>query len=232
MATGLLADLEHSISSARLLRYQDSSGNDLETAVNYFWNIALAESLYCSLNAVEIALRNALHTTLKDHFGVPNWYDRQGLLEREQQQSINVVKHRISKYGDSVTPDRVVSELTFGFWVVILSRNYDTRLWQGQQAAPLKRAFLRIPRRMRQRQTIHQQYNQVRELRNRVFHYEPLFDDHRLVERHREVKRGLFWLNPRMVDVLERQDRFPYVYHSGRQAVRDTLTDLINLHEA
>lgn len=96
-------------------RYQSPTGDDLETAVNYFWNVALAESLFCAFNAVEIALRNGLHSSLTQHFGTPAWYDRTGLLDREQQDSIAFVKQRIQSYGDPVTPDRIVSELMFGF---------------------------------------------------------------------------------------------------------------------
>lgn len=219
----LLRELAPSVSSARLLRYQSAIGDDFETAVNYFWNMALAESLFFSLNLVEIALRNALHNTLTQHFGVPTWYDRQGILESNQHKDVDSVKRRIVRHGDPATPDRVVSELTFGFWVTLLSRNYDARLWQGQRAAPLKRLFLGIPRNMRQRQTIHQQYNEIRELRNRVFHCEPIFDDLYLPQRHGEIKRGLYWLNPRMVDVLEWYDRFPGIYRDGRAAISETL---------
>jgi hypothetical protein len=218
-----LSKLEPSITTMRLQRYRSSTGDDLETVVNYLWNIALAESLFFSLNMVEIALRNALHETLRQHFGVPAWYDRQGLLEDDQRKGIKSVKKRIKDYGDQVTADRVVSELTFGFWVTILSRNYDARLWQGQNAAPLKRMFLQIPKNKRQRQTIHQQYNAIRVLRNRVFHYEPIFDDQNLRQRHGEIKRGLHWLNPSMVDALELYDRFPNVYGTGRALIEDKL---------
>ncbi len=218
-----LIELEPSISLARLKRYQSPTGDDLETAVNYLWNVALAESLFCSLNAVEIALRNALHGTLTNHFGVPAWYERPGLLEIKQARDITAVKKRIREYGDPITPDRAVSELTFGFWVVILSRPYDARLWQGQNAAPLKNAFMRIPRQERQRQTIHQQYTSIRELRNRVFHYEPVFNDQHLAQRYGQIKHGLRWLNPRMVDCLEWYDRFPDVYHNGRTRVESKL---------
>jgi hypothetical protein len=223
VANRFLAELEISLSEARLQRYRPASGEELETIINYLWNVALAESLFCSLNAVEISLRNGLHTTLAQHFGTPAWYDRRGLLEAAQSANVAQVKQRIQAYGDAVTPDRVVSELTFGFWVVILSRNYDARLWRGQNAAPLKNAFLRIPRKYRQRQRIHQQYNEIRELRNRVFHYEPIFDDPRLQFRHEEIKRGLQWLNPRMVEVLEWYDRFPVVYEQGRTEIEDRL---------
>jgi hypothetical protein len=223
VAAQFLAALQPSISTARLQRYQPPTGTDFETAVNYIWNVELAEALYCALNAVEVALRNALHHTLTQHFGVPTWYDQRGLLEPNQVVAVRAAKTRIVSYGNPVTPDRVVSELTFGFWVVILSRPYGARLWQGQDAAPLKNAFMRIPKNKRQRQIIHQQYNEIRELRNRVFHHEPLFDDRFLGQRHREIYRGLRWLNPRMVDCVELYDRFPDVFNHGRARIETTL---------
>jgi hypothetical protein len=229
VANQFITDLLPSISLSRLQRYQSPTGDDLETAVNYFWNVALAESLFCSLNAVEIALRNGLHNSLTHHIGTPAWYDLNGILDPAQQNSIEFVKQRIQSYGDPVTPDRIVSKLMFGFWVVILSRNYDARLWRGGNSAALKNAFQRIPKRNRRRQIIHQQYNEIRELRNRVFHYEPIFDDQHLPNRYGEVKRGLYWLNPRMVDVLEWYDRFPDVYANGRTMIEARLKTELGL---
>jgi len=229
MADQFLAQLQPSISPARLARYQSPTGDDLETTVNYLWNVALAESLFCSLNAVEVALRNGLHSSLTQHFGTSAWYDLTGLLDPPQQQNIAQVKKRIAAYGDLATPDRIVSELMFGFWVVILSRPYDGRLWRSNNSAALKGAFLRIPKGKSQRQSIHHQYNEIRELRNRVFHYEPIFDDGHLMQRYGEVKRGLHWLNPRMVDVLEWYDRFPDVHARGRSAIEAKLRSGLGL---
>ena len=223
MDAQLLASIEPSLSTARLHRYQSPTGVPLETAVNYLWNIELCEAFYYSLHAVEIALRNGLHRSLTQHFGIPQWYDGQGILEPDQKRTVQLVKDRIQRRGDSVTPDRVVSELTFGFWVVLLSRPYDARLWTANSAGNLKHVFMRIPKRQRQRQVIHQRYNSIRELRNRVMHHEPLFDDHILRQRHGEVYQALHWLNPRMVDVVEWYDRFPDIYMHGKGRVEAKL---------
>ena len=80
----------------------------METAVNYLWNVALAESLFCSLNAVEVALRNGLHNALTQHFGTAVWYDQTGILDPVQRKSVQSVKKRIAEHGDLVTSDRVV----------------------------------------------------------------------------------------------------------------------------
>jgi hypothetical protein len=218
-----LTDLEPTISVARLQRYQSATGDDRETIVNYLWNMALAESLYCSLSTVEISLRNTIHNTLTAHFGIPTWYDRRGLLEPYQANEVANIKKRIASHGNPVTPDRVVSELNFGFWVTILSRTYDARFWQASRQATMRQAFPRVPKRDRQRVTIHAQFNAVRELRNRVFHHEPLFDDPLLRQRHGDVYRAIHWINPKMVDHTKPFDRFPDVYRQGRVEIEDNL---------
>jgi hypothetical protein len=230
MATAqFLADLEQMVSPARLRRYRPAGTSDLDAVANYLWNVSLAESLYCSINAVEIALRNTMHDALTQRFGTANWYDRHGLLEPEQRKQVANVKQRIQTRGDTVTPDRVVSELTLGFWVTILSRNYATRLWQGYPPSALRMAFPRVPKRQRQRATIQQHYNAIRELRNRVFHHEPLFDDHLLTQRHAAIYQGIGWISPKMREPLRLVDRFPDVYANGRARIDALLQQHLRL---
>lgn len=114
MVAQFLSEIEPSISPARPLRYRSATGPPLDTVVNYLWNIELCEVFYHSLNAVEISLRNGLHGSLTQHVGIPQWYDRRGMLEPAQSNEIISVKSRIRDRGNPVTPDRVVSELTFG----------------------------------------------------------------------------------------------------------------------
>lgn len=228
MVAQFLASLEPSISPARLQRYQSATGDPLDTVVNYHWNMALCEALYCSLSAVEIALRNGLHTTLATHFSTPAWYDEPGALEPFQITQVAQAKDKIRGYRKPVTPDRVVSQLEFGFWVTILSRPYDARIW-AQQPTTLRSAFLRLARRFRQRQPIHQHYNEIRKLRNRAFHHEPHFDDIDLMVRYGNIKKGLHWLNPDMVDCFEFFDLFPDIHRNGRAQVEATVKNHLGI---
>lgn len=229
MVSRLITQIEPAISSVRLQRYRSTGASDLETLTNYLWNIALGESLYCCLDSVEVSLRNSLHESLTQHFGTPTWYDLHGLLESEQVKQVTRAKRSIVSYGDQITPGRVVSELTFGFWVTLLSRTYDARLWRANNASSLKIAFPRVPRHWRQRWQIHSRYNEIRLLRNRVFHFEPLFDDPTVPDHHGHVYDGIRWLNPALADTVRLFDRFPHVYTSGWEEVETKLKDHLRL---
>jgi hypothetical protein len=222
MVTQFVSSIEPSLSTNRLLRYSTDRANpkiDLDALVNYFWNIALAESLFCSVNAAEIALRNSIHETLSTHFGTSTWYDNSGLLEPDQSAVVASAKTRILSLNRPVTPGRVVASLHFGFWVTILSRNYDTRLWRANNSANLRTAFPRVPGPLRQRVTIHQRYNEIRELRNRCYHHEPVFDDPKLLELHERVHYAIHWINPELEATTEYFDRFSDVFTNGRAEV-------------
>lgn len=69
MLATFVSDLERLVSPARLERYRPANRDDLETAVNYLWNVALSEALMQSLSAVEIGLRNAVHNMLTTQHG-------------------------------------------------------------------------------------------------------------------------------------------------------------------
>lgn len=40
---------------------------------NYFWNMDLAKALFPALHAVEVALRNTVHTTLTNRYRTQEW---------------------------------------------------------------------------------------------------------------------------------------------------------------
>lgn len=67
------------------------------------------------------------------------------------------------------TPDKVIAELTFGFWSTLFNTAYQAALWQ-----PLRKAFPHCPKVARQRATTSPVGNRLRDLRNRAFHYEPI----------------------------------------------------------
>jgi hypothetical protein len=65
--------------------YRPAGGSDLDMVTTYFWNVALCQSLYHVMSALEVSMRNRIHSALDARFGTPAWYDRPRLLlDRER----------------------------------------------------------------------------------------------------------------------------------------------------
>ena len=176
MTSAFASAIFHWISTERLESYRPSNGDDISMLTTYLYNIALCEALYPALNFLEVSLRNSLHLHVGQFYGSLTWYLLPGALETAQQRDVQKATQRIVGRGKDATPGRVVSELNFGFWVSLLSSGYETRIWRPDRASTLKACFQNIPKHMRQRTTIYKRYNHLREFRNRVFHYEPIWN--------------------------------------------------------
>jgi hypothetical protein len=220
--------LRTSISTERLESYRLQNGDDLSMITTYLYNIALCEALYSSLNFLEISLRNTLHYQIGNYYGSPAWYLLPGALETEQQRDLSKVTKRIVSRGKAATPGRVVSELNFGFWVSLLSSGYETRLWRPNRASALKASFPNIPKPMRQRTTIYKRYNELREFRNRVFHYEPIWNRPTLIQDYHDILEAISWISLETVALAEVLDRFPDLLAGGRSDIELALKNLAN----
>jgi hypothetical protein len=209
--------------------YRPEGGSDLTMVVTYLHNMALCEALYISLGFLEVALRNSLHGSLTALHGSASWYTLPGVLEDDQQRDVRRVSNRIRGERKQVTPDRVVSELNFGFWVALLSTPYDARFWRPQKARYLKSSFPHVPRNRRQRPIIYKRYNELRGLRNRVFHHETIWNRATLSRDYSNLYEALEWISPDMAAISRLVDRFPDVSANGRSVVESMLKNHLQL---
>lgn len=191
--------------------------------VNYLWNITLCEALYPALNALEIALRNSLCDALARRYGTECWFDRPGILIRLQPSEIDRAREKIKSKGKPETPGRIIAELGFGFWTTLLSGPYDRHLWKPSNYALLREVFPHIPYKVRTRTFIYKRYNHIRFLRNRAFHFEPIWTRSSLPDDHKQIIEAIGWISPTLRDTVAFCDRFPYVYERGRRDLEDKI---------
>ena len=115
MGDALLETLEAFCSTARIERYRTAAVDDLDAATLYLWNIQLTEAMFPTVAVLEIALRNAVHTALTRREGTAYWFPSvihpQALAKFRQ---VEADIHRRS--GRGISPEKLVSELSFGFW--------------------------------------------------------------------------------------------------------------------
>jgi len=156
-----------SLSEARFASYLAECGGDTAAAWRlYMWNIGISAAFYPLLHFVEITLRNSLHHELGIQFGRPDWWSVAPLNEHGER-LVKQAQEKVPSPGSPQYADDLVTELTFGFWVSLVSRTYDRVLW----VPALHRAF---PHYRGRRDALHAELKEVLWLRNRVMHYEPI----------------------------------------------------------
>lgn len=234
------AGLERAISHPRIEGYRPPNGSDFDAAVNYFWNIALCESLYPSLNALEITLRNSVHRAATNVYQNAYWFNQAGVLNRGQPDQVRKALKRLSDRGRSHTDGRIIAELGFGFWTTLLSDPYHSSFWMPQRAKLLKAAFPHMTNATRVRGDIHRRYDTQRYLRNRVFHFEPVWNGVpvqiqqtttilNVRDMHGEAIEAIGWISPTTRDSVLLIDHFDDTYSNGKARIDADLRQRFNL---
>ena len=219
MVAQFVSDLYLPLSQNRLEAYRSPGASDLEMVTNYFWNIDLAEALVPSLHGIELALRNSIHTALTAHYGTEMWFYLPGLLESGQLNQLAAALRNVSNRPPLVA-GKLVAELNFGFWVALLSARYEQRVWQPQSYALLATVFPHATGLSRKQ--IHDHLNPIRDLRNRVFHHEPIWYQMNLLQLHADIHQAIRWISPTLHRAIHAVDGFPTA-HAGKAQVEASL---------
>jgi len=205
--------LNQALSAERLEAYRRraAADDDLNLFCHYVWNIALSESLYPSLQALEVVLRNSIHEAARVHFGRDDWFDDVEIIHhRHEVDALEKARTKLRRERKQPDVGRIIAELNFGFWTSLLDRRYEQVLWP----AMIRQAFPHMPRRQRTRVNLVKRFNEVRTLRNRIFHHEPIWY-WPLADKHARVLEAIHWIEPAMLELIATVDRFPQVYADG-----------------
>lgn len=151
---------------------------------------------------LEISLRNAVHETLKNHF--QDEYRFKNKFPVEFLPIVSEATQKLSIQRKTITADRIIAELNFGFWNRLFNRNYTGLLWKQ-----LRLIFKNTPKHLRQRDTIADTLYHIRTLRNRIYHYEPIFGNLQDIKQlYKEMLTFLIWLDNDLPKLLSDIDRF------------------------
>lgn len=204
------------LSTPRLEAYRLSPSDTPRDLIGrYRWNVALSMSLYAPLGYLEVAFRNSLHEALTAFWGTPAWYDlTPAWLSSHEQGAINAAKLELGRRKATLDPGRLVAELSFGFWTSLLSRGYEQVIWPRL----LKPVFPHMPRRERTRKHVAERMHQVRKLRNRVFHHEPIWRWTDLPHRYAALGETIDWFEPALSRILPDAHTFNEVHAKGPTA--------------
>jgi hypothetical protein len=222
--------VEVALSSARLGPYSASAGEARwESLARYAWNVSLCEAFYPLLHHVEVVLRNGLddlgRTAYPYHrvHRIPSWLDADPSPLNQYGQG-DVLKAKKNLFGvDRATgrllaPRRpylagdLVAALDFGFWTGLFNKHYffqnarDRRLWPHG----LSSVFPHAPRKLHFGE-VSGRLSELRRLRNRVFHHEPIWRRVDLAGDRDGALELLDWMSPEVARTLRATERLTEV---------------------
>src|SRR5690606_34423038 len=195
--------LKYYLSQPRFNVYLTKTNNNFGKAyLLYRVNIELSEAFYPILSVLEVSLRNAVNETLKVHFQDEYWFKNS--LPVEFLPFVSEATQKLTAQRKTITADRIIAELNFGFWNKLFNRNYTYLLWK-----PLRLIFKNTPKHLRQRDTVADTLYRIRTLRNRNYHYEPIFGNLQNIEnQYKEMLTFLTWIDNDLPKLLTDIDRF------------------------
>jgi hypothetical protein len=169
------SQLERSFSPARLGRYLAAANGDKHYALRlYVWNVRLCEAFYLPTQFAEVTIRNAIHGALATKHGL-NWESRGSFLctlpDRLRRELDDVIRTERAAYGAAMTVDHIVSGLSFGFWLHLLTKKYEGVLWPTY----FPQFFPNMPANIT-RTNLYDRLDSLRIFRNRLAHHKPIFD--------------------------------------------------------
>ena len=205
------SQLKYFLSTPRFNVYLARTSNDFDKAYQlYKSNIELSEAFYPILSVLEVSLRNAVNETLKLYFNDAYWFKNS--LPVEFLPFVSEATQKLTAQRKNITADPIIAELNFGFWNRLFNRHYTGLLWK-----PLRLIFKNTPKHLRQRDTIADALYRIRTLRNRIYHYEPIFGNLQDIEsQYKEMVTFLTWLDTDLPKLLSDIDRFDDILNKAK----------------
>lgn len=193
-----LRELPEAISLPRFATYLRARNNDRVAALRlYCWNMEVSAAFMSPLQMCEVSVRNGIVEAIEAVHGAA-WPWSNGFLR-------SLPVPRVAGHYDPAsnlrfvaaqfpTVGKVVAELNLAFWEKMMTRGQDQRLWAPHfvRVFPGVPAGLPIPV---ARNQAHQSLFEIRKVRNRIAHHEPIFARN-LREDYGRMRELIAWRRP------------------------------------
>lgn len=171
MSSTNFIDVKKALSATRMATYEKHTQTQEQALVLYRWNVQISACLFSQIHFLEITLRNAVCEALVAAIGNRWVWDKSFALSLPSR--IGDSLQKVANNKRIKTLDQAIPELSFAFWQAIFTKRFDVKIWDKQLMLILPNAP-KIPHQAL-RQNIHQDLENLRELRNRIAHHEPIF---------------------------------------------------------
>jgi hypothetical protein len=158
----------------------------------------ISAALWVHIMAFETTLRDFISENLQRIYGVINWWLVPNLLSRSDLKDINYAIKRLNGRQLPISNENIVANLSFSFWVELLSKRYHQKIWMK-----LVKFFPAYPGR---REDFYNKAREIRNLRNVIAHHGPilrrdLFRDHAYLHELTAL------LDPELANEVKRKSR-------------------------
>lgn len=173
------ASIRMALSPARIGTYELASASmpRINRALAlYAWNAQVAGAMLAPMHICEVVIRNAVSDALAAQYGT-QWPWSHGFEQSlpNPVRSYSLLKDLKEARHGAHSVGKVVPELTFMFWQSLFTQRFDQRIWDPYLRTvfpytdPKKSVKSIRPR-------IYNDLEQLRRLRNRIAHHEPIFN--------------------------------------------------------
>ena len=172
--------VKRSLSAARIARYEQATGNkgdeNGEALSLYGWNAKISAAMMEPLHICEVVVRNAVSEAIEAKYG-QNWPWSQAFLQSLPKPTAGYAPFSdiSSAKKKNSTTGKVIPELKFVFWQKMFTKRYDDRIWKQYLLSVMPNLDQTISFDIH-RKRIYDDLEQVRFLRNRIAHHEPVYN--------------------------------------------------------
>lgn len=176
-----LREIPHVISAPRFATYlRATEGNSVRALELYQWNLELSSAFLIPLQVAEVAVRNGVVFAIERQYGL-NWHQSPGFAKSLPKPATGYKPYvdftktlEKLQVQNNATAGKIVAELKFAFWESMLTRRHDNRLWRPFFTQAFPNADVEDSIYMA-RQRARNHLEEIRKLRNRIAHHEPIF---------------------------------------------------------
>lgn len=170
--------IKATLSTPRIETYKAATAGDptLSSAlVLYAWNAQVSAALLAPLHICEVSIRNAISDAIAAAHG-PQWPWSAGFVRSLPNPVVgyNARSDLLSSRINITTTGQVIADLKFVFWQTMFTSRFDARLWTHHLRKVLPYAD-DTKTTAQIRALVYSELEQIRKLRNRIAHHEPIF---------------------------------------------------------
>ncbi|QXI65909.1 MULTISPECIES: hypothetical protein [Paracoccus] len=169
----------------------EKNAHRIEALELYKWNLDVSCAFFAPLQVCEVSIRNAISEAIELTYG-PNWpYEQSFEIALPNPQRAYSPRANLLSHRNEPTTGKVIAELKFVFWERMFTGRHDKTIWNHHLRTVLPN--LDAAKSVQQlRREAFDTLKDIRDLRNRIAHHEPIFRRN-IQDEYNRIKKVVGW---------------------------------------